>query len=297
MVSSSGANDFVERQLDERIRVLEETLGADAVAYSGALVDGVDDIVRNVVESRADGGAKRDKLAVLLTTSGGYVETVARIVETLRHHYDYVEFVIPDHAFSAGTLLALSGNAISMDYYSRLGPIDPQVQLATGEQVPALGYLARYEALIDKANRGQITDAEMAVLLDFDQAELYKFDHARELSITLLKEWLVSYKFGDWTETETRGKPVTRRMLTTRAASIAKKLNDTARWHSHGYGISMEVLRRDLDLRIEDFGANPELSKAVRGYHDLFMDYLSKLGGPMAMHNDGNFLPVFHHHH
>ena len=107
--------------------------------------------------------------------------------------------------------------------------------------------------------------------MDFDQAELYEFDQARELSITLLKEWLVSYKFGDWTKTETRGKPVTRRMLTNRAASIARKLNDTDRWHSHGYGISMEVLRRDLGLRIDDFGANPELSKAIRGYHDLFM--------------------------
>ena len=297
MVSSSGANDLIERQLDEHIRVLEQTLGADTVAYSGALIDGVDDIVRKVIESKADGGAKRDRLVVLLTTSGGYVETVARIVETLRHHYDYVEFVIPDHAFSAGTLLALSGNAISMDYYSRLGPIDPQVQLATGEQVPALGYLARYEALIDKANRGQISDAEMAVLLDFDQAELYKFDQARELSITLLKEWLVSYKFRDWTKTETRGKAVTKRMLTTRASSIAKKLNDTDRWHSHGYGISMEVLRRDLDLRIDDFGANPELSKAVRGYHVLFMDYLSKLGSHMAIHVDGNFIPVLHHQH
>ena len=137
----------------------------------------------------------------------------------------------------------------------------------------------------------------MAILLDFDQAELYKFDQARELSITLLKEWLVSYKFRDWTKTETRGKPVTRRMLTNRAASIARKLNDTNRWHSHGYGISMEVLRRDLDLRIDDFGANPDLSKAVRGYHTLFMDYLSKLGGPMAMHVDRHFIPVLHHHH
>lgn len=158
MVSPSDANDFIEGQLDERIRELEGKFNADAVAYRGALIDGVDDAIRGVIESKAK-DTKRDKLTVLLTTNGGYIETVARIVETLRHYYGNVEFVIPNRAFSAGTVLALSGNAIHMDYYSRLGPIDPQVESGTGEQVPALGYLARYEALLDKANSGSISHA------------------------------------------------------------------------------------------------------------------------------------------
>ena len=264
----------------------------DAVAYSGPLIDGVDDAIRSVIESKATGDTKRNKLTVLLTTSGGYIETVARIVDTLRHHYDYVEFVIPDRAFSAGTVLALSGNAIHMDYYSRLGPIDPQVQSATGEQVPALGYLARYEDLLDKARQGQISQAEVALLLDFDQAELYKFDQARELTITLLKDWLVSYKFRDWETTEDRRTTVTEQMRTDRAAGIATKLNDTGRWHSHGYGISMDVLRRDLQLKIDDFGANLALSYAIRGYHELFKDYLIKRGIVIAIHIDGNLVTL-----
>ena len=184
-----------------------------------------------------------------------------------------------------------------MDYYSRLGPIDPQVESGTGEQVPALGYLARYEALLDKAKSGSISHAEMSLLLNFDQAELYKFDQARELSITLLKEWLVNYKFRDWKETEDRGRRVTNRMRTSRAASIARKLNDTDRWHSHGYGISMDVLRRDLDLKIDDFGADHGLSRAIRGYHELFEDYLAKLGIVMAIHVDGKLVPIHFHHH
>ena len=292
MVSPSDANDFIERQLDEQLRVLEENFEADAIAYSGRLIDGVDDAIRSAIESKTHSDSNRDKLAVLLTTSGGYIETVARIVDTLRHHYDYVEFVIPDRAFSAGTVLALSGNAIHMDYYSRLGPIDPQVQSATGEQVPALGYLARYEELLDKARRGQISQAEVALLLDFDQAELYKFDQARELTITLLKDWLVNYKFRDWQTTEDRGARVTKRMRTSRAASIARKLNDTDRWHSHGYGISMDVLRRDLQLKIDDFGANRKLSNAIRSYHELFKDYLIKRGIFMATHTYGSLVPL-----
>ena len=294
MVSPSDANDFIEGQLSDRIRDLEDKLDADVIAYKGALIYGVDDDIRRVIEYRTDNG-KREKLAMLLTTEGGYIETVARIVDTLRHHYDHVEFVIPNRAFSAGTVLALSGNAIHMDYYSRLGPIDPQVRSATGEQVPALGYLARYEDLLHKANQGQMSEAEVAILLSFDQAELYMFDQARELTITLLKEWLVSYKFRDWKTTEARGLRVNKQMRTSRAASIAKKLNDTSRWHSHGYGISMDVLRRDMRLKIDDFGTNQELRKAIRSYHELFEDYLTKRGIIMAIHVAGKLVPIHSH--
>ena len=48
------------------------------------------------------------------------------MVETLRHHYDIVDFVVPTHAYSAGTIFVMSGDSIYMDYYSRLGPIDPK---------------------------------------------------------------------------------------------------------------------------------------------------------------------------
>src|SRR6266478_8628579 len=42
---------------------------------------------------------------------------------------------------------SMSGDSIYMDYYSRLGPIDPQVETRQGKNVPALGYLERYNAL------------------------------------------------------------------------------------------------------------------------------------------------------
>jgi len=54
-----------------------------------------------------------------------------------------VDFLIPSHAMSAGTILAMSGDAIHMDYYSVLGPIDPQVENQEGRLIPALGYLIR----------------------------------------------------------------------------------------------------------------------------------------------------------
>lgn len=42
----------------------------------------------------------------------------------------------------------MSGDNIYMDYYSRLGPIDSQVQCRQGQMVPALGYLVQWERLV-----------------------------------------------------------------------------------------------------------------------------------------------------
>ena len=54
----------------------------------------------------------------------------------------------------------------------------------------------------------------------------------------------------------------------------------------------MEVLRHDLGLKIDDFGANQELSSAIRSYHDLFEDYLNKRRIDMAIHVYGQLVPI-----
>ncbi len=289
MPEQSSANQFIEHQLDIRIKQLEDAFQAHAIAFCGPILFGVDDIVRSAVEQRHSQQPPRDKLIVLLTTTGGYIEVVQRIVATLRHHYSLVDFIVPNHAFSAGTVLVMSGDAIHMDYYSRLGPIDPQVEGQSGKMVPALGYLEKYQKLIDKANAGTITTAEVQLLIDgFDQAELYQYEQARELSVSLLKEWLVKYKFKDWKHTRTRNRKVTKNMKETRAATIAKELNKTEKWHSHGHGISKEILEKDINLIIDDFGAN---SPAIREYHDLLSDYMAKLSTRGVVHFAGAYRP------
>ena len=288
-----SANHFIEQQLDERLCALEKHFSAHALSFRGPLVSGVDDIVRTSVELRRMEQADNvDRLVVVLTTNGGYIEVVQRIVDTLRNHYGVVEFVVPNSAFSAGTVLVMSGDVIHMDYYSRLGPIDPQAERPDGRLVPALGYLERYNALINKAQTGTITTAEVQLLIDgFDQAELYQYEHARELSISLLKEWLVSYKFKTWTTTETRHIPVTPQMREDRAEDIARQLSDTQKWHSHGHGISCDVLENDLNLRIDDFGSNEALKRIVRDYHTLLEDYQGKMGHRGVVHTAGNYRP------
>ena len=91
---------IVEEQIDNRIRVLEESLQADALAFLGRIIYGVDDVIRDAIEAIEN---KRKSLAVILETTGGYIEVTQRIADTFRHHYTRVEFLVPNFAMSAGT--------------------------------------------------------------------------------------------------------------------------------------------------------------------------------------------------
>jgi hypothetical protein len=284
------SSDIIERQLDVHINAIERKMDGDVLAFFGPLLFGVEDFIRTAVEETTK---KRRKLVVILETSGGYVEVVQRIADTLRHHYRKVEFVIPDHAMSAGSVLVMCGDAIHMDYYSVLGPIDPQVERPDGKMIPALGYLEKYKELVDKSAAGNLTTAEMTFLVSkFDPAELYSYELAKELSNSLLKEWLVKYKFKKWKTTRTHKRKVTRAMKIARAAEIADKLNDTKRWNSHGRGISMAVLRRDINLEIEDFGKDANLKSCIHIYYKLLRDYMIKRGHRWVVHTREHYRPI-----
>lgn len=287
---ATTSNVLVEEQLHEYARGLQDVLNADVLSFVGPITYGADDLIRDIIESRQK---RRRRVAFLLETPGGYIEVAERIANTLRHHYREVEFIIPNFAMSAGTVLAMSGDAIHMNYYSVLGPIDPQVARPNStDLIPALGYLAKFEELIEKSRRGELTTAELAYLVQkFDPAEMYSFEQASQLSITLLKQWLVKYKFRNWKVTKGRKIKVTRKMKIQRAAEIAEKLNDIERWRSHSRGISMQVLKRTLKLQIDDFGRNKQLNNQVQLYYKLLKDYMMRVRLQFVLHREGSFVP------
>lgn len=275
----------VEAKLDDRILAIETVLNADVISFVGSILYGLDNAFRDEVERMASSETRKNNLVVILETEGGYIQVVERIVKTLRHHYNNVEFVVPNFAMSAGTVLVMSGDVIHMDYFSTLGPIDPQIRDMNGKQVPAVGYLIQYNRLIEKANKGTLNTAELAVLIEkFDQAQLYQYEEAQKLSISLLTEWLAKYKFKDWKVSNQKRKD--------RATKIAKQLSDPDLWHTHGRGIPMEVLRRDINLKIEDFGENSQLSAAIRVYCRLLQDYMTRLQHAAVLHRRGSYVPL-----
>ena len=101
--------------------------------------------------------------ADVFTYYGEIVNGVQRMVDILRHFYSEVNFIIPDYAYSAGTIWCMSGDNIYMNYYSSLGPIDPQVQSKDGKLVAALGYLDKINELLEKARKNELSQAEFLI--------------------------------------------------------------------------------------------------------------------------------------
>ncbi len=266
----------IKENLREKLNNLSEILDGDIFTYHGIIIDGYENQILKLIEEIDN---KKDKIFVILTTGGGSAIAVERYVNILRHHYKEVNFIVPNYAFSAGTIFCMSGDNIYMDYFSVLGPIDPQVQNKDGNWVAALGYLDKINELIVKANNNTLSQAEFIILKDFDLAELKGYEQAKELTIDLLKKWLVLYKFKNWsthqTTTNLLGTEVTVQQKEERAKEIADLLSNNNEWKSHGRPINIELLETKLKLRIEDFSENTKIRPSIRKYYELLEDFIN----------------------
>ena len=273
----------VKNLLNSHLADIEKCLNADVLIFFGPILEGSESFILEIIEQLAQDKEKKNILYIILTTPGGSAIAVERYVNIIRQHYAEVNFIVPDYAFSAGTIFCMSGDNIFMDYYSVLGPIDPQVNNKDGKLVPALGYLDKINELINKSMSDQLSSAEFIILKEFDLAELRGYEQAKELTIDQLKKWLVKYKFKNWNNHK-NGDIVTSEEKIARAEEIAEKLSDTNLWKSHGRPINIEILENDLKLRIEDFEKNKELSSLIRSYHRLIVDYINKNGFNFFFH-------------
>ena len=277
--------DSAREWANGRLVEIEALLNADCLTFISPIQSGVEYRVKVAVEARE---SRRDTLIVILHTGGGVVEIVERIVRVFRKHYEEVKFLIPDQAMSAGTVLAMSGDDILMDYHSCLGPIDPQLP-KDGRLIPALSYLSQYEDLVEKSKTETLSTVEIVLLNKLDLAELEQFRLARELSISLIQRWLTEYKFKDWEVTETEQKPVTQEMKEERARSIASQLNKHERWLTHGRGLDMKTLQDELKLKITDYSENRELKQAVWDYFIFLADHMRRTGQTSFVHSPDFF--------
>lgn len=279
-------DDKIHKLLNEKLTDLESHFDADILTYFGPF-EGGENFFLKVVEELASDDNKKSRINIVLTTGGGSANVVERFVNILRHHYAEVNFIVPDYAYSAGTIFCMSGDSIYMDYFSVLGPIDPQIQNRDGKLVAALGYLDKINELLSKAKDDTLTQAEFIILKDFDLAELRGYEQAKDLTIALLKKWLVKYKFKNWNTHRSNqsllGQAVTEEEKIERARKIADNLSNNNEWKSHGRPININSLK-ELGLEIDDYSNNEERRTLIRDYYELVADYVSTKGFRSFVH-------------
>lgn len=272
MASLRPVDHHTRQQLNEHLVKIEEAFNADVITIISPVVHGLDQTVKQGLELFEH---RKNRLVVVLDTLGGVVEVVERMVISIRHHYEEVYFVIPDRAMSAGTVFAMAGDKIFMNYFSCLGPIDPQIE-NEGKLVPALAYLVQYRRLCDKADSGELNTAEFTLLNKLDLGELHQFEQAQELSHDLLIDWLSGYKFKDWNVHSSTGNEVTAEEKRDRAKEVAASLSDNERWHSHGRSIFRDTLQNEIRLKIDNLEDVDDLEPALDEYFGLLKDYMTR---------------------
>jgi len=105
-------------------------------------------------------------------------------------------------------------------------------------------------------------------------AELRAYEQAKELTIDLLKKWLVEFKFKTWTQHK-NGNNVTQGEKEKRAEDIADMLSNNRKWKAHSRPLNIEALEK-LGLKINDFGKDKPLTNSLRAYHGLVTDFVTK---------------------
>lgn len=68
-----------------------------------------------------------NKISLILYTRGGNTLSAWNIINLIKMYCDELEVIIPYHAHSSGTLIAIGANKIIMTKQATLGPIDPSI--------------------------------------------------------------------------------------------------------------------------------------------------------------------------
>ncbi|MDE2730249.1 MAG: hypothetical protein OXU68_11680 [Bacteroidota bacterium] len=85
--------DSAHAWADAGLRAIEHALNADGLTIISEISSGLEHRIKAAIEAREE---RSETLTVILDTPGGVVEVVERIVRVLRHHYDEVQFIIPN---------------------------------------------------------------------------------------------------------------------------------------------------------------------------------------------------------
>lgn len=189
---------------------------------------------------------------LMIHTPGGDIDAAEKLITLVRNRAGgrEVRVLVPDFAKSAGTLIALGADKVLMGDASELGAIDPQVMLPDSQGVVVAHSAQNYlDAFAEHAEalRRQPGDPVAALMLSkMEPAIVRKLERMMDRSRAIAEDLLSQAMVRDAKQ----------------ARKIAKGLNNTKKWHSHGQMIS-HSRAKGAGLAVEYMGAESELWSRV----------------------------------
>lgn len=103
---------------------------ADILLMNAPIAPGLAVIIRSVIEARAN---RRDKIVVILVSSGGIADDAYRAASAIQSLYSEVVVCVSGWCKSAGTLMAIGANSLLFGCHGEMGPLD--VQIAVKDEI------------------------------------------------------------------------------------------------------------------------------------------------------------------
>ena len=185
---------------------------------------------------------------LLLNSPGGDVDTAERLVAMLLEVTSQGEppgefrLIVPDHAKSAATLIALGANSVVMGDTSELGPIDPQVVLPDHRGIhlwyAVCDYIEAYEDATEDYRSNPKDPAFKAILDKFDPVLVRNLKRAND-RVRTCAENLLKRHGGNYT-------------------LVPSELMDRSKYPSHGQMIGCEAAR-EAGLKVEALARHDDL--------------------------------------
>jgi len=202
-----------------------------------------------------------DKLDFYIESGGGSGEAAEEIAKCLHSKFSNVNFIVSGEAKSAGTILVLSGDEISMTETGSLGPVDAQVPIGRF-RVSAHDYLRWIdEKRLEARNNNALNPLDATMIAQISPGELQGVHEALNFAKDLIIEWLPKYKFKNWTHSSKTNEEITDDYKKKRAEELANELVNHSKWHSHGRSLKIEELRPYL--KINEIDKDPKLADII----------------------------------
>lgn len=186
-------------------------------------------------------------LDLVIHLPGGSAEAAESIVSYIRSRFNDVRVFVPHAAMSAATMLACSANRIVMGKHSFLGPIDPQFIIGT--ELGRISVAAHaIEEQFDLAKKeiqanSALLPVWLPIIRQYGPALIVQCQLARDLSKTLVADWLAKYMFATLPNATQIGD------------DIATQLADHAAFKSHSRFIDRNQAK-SFGLLVDDLEAN-----------------------------------------
>lgn len=259
------------RERKKQLRRISELRGRGVLVYASNINSNTPNGIDNsdiVPFSDQLSNIKSEDIDVIIETPGGVAEVVEDFVKLIRKHHKHLGIIVPGTAKSAGTIFTMAADEILMGEMSAVGPIDAQI-FSNGKRFSADAFLQGLNKIRTESAENKILElAYIPMLQQLSPGEIQHCENAQKFSQTLVKDWLIKYKFSSWLTHNDSGQPVTNEEKEAKADDIAKKLGDHSHWLTHGRSIKIDDLRT-MGLKITDYSADVELNDAIVRYFTL----------------------------